>query len=92
LRALDVHVHLEVEDESEAGAAARNYFGESGAPRGAQALAEYYRSRRMAFVVFTVDERLSGRRHVSNEEVVQFAREHADVAIAGSWRRGASTG
>jgi predicted TIM-barrel fold metal-dependent hydrolase len=82
LRAIDVHVHLEADDRSEAGAAARRYFGDSGAPQGAAALADYYRSRRMAFVVFTVDERVSGRPHVSNDEVVQFAREHADVAIA----------
>jgi predicted TIM-barrel fold metal-dependent hydrolase len=36
----------------------------------------------MAFVVFTVDERLSGRRYVTNDAVLQFASAHADVAMA----------
>ena len=48
---------------SDADAAARKYFGDSGAGRDPAALAEYYRSRKMACVVFTVDERLSGRPH-----------------------------
>ena len=82
LSALDVHVHLEVEEHSDTDAAARKYFGDSGAPRDPQGLADYYRSRNIAFVVFTVDERLSGRRHVSNDDVVRFAADNADVAIA----------
>jgi uncharacterized protein len=81
LTAIDVHVHLEAEGKSSTDDAARGYFGDSGAPRDAQGLAEYYRSRRMAFVVFTVDERLSGRRHVTNDDVLAFAAEHADVAM-----------
>jgi predicted TIM-barrel fold metal-dependent hydrolase len=81
LRAIDVHVHLELEERSETDDAARQYFRESGAPRDAKGLAEYYRSRRMAFVVFTVDERLSGRRHVTNDDVIRFAADHADIAI-----------
>ena len=81
LTAIDVHVHLEAEEKSSTDDAARGYFGDSGAPRDAQGLAEYYRSRRMAFVVFTVDERLSGRRHVTNDDVLAFAAEHADVAM-----------
>ena len=81
LTAIDVHVHLEAEEKSSTDEAARGYFGDSGAPRDAKGLAEYYRSRRMAFVVFTVDERLSGRRHVTNDDVLAFAAEHADVAM-----------
>ena len=81
LTAIDVHVHLEAEERSSTDDAARGYFGDSGAPRDAKGLAEYYRSRRMAFVVFTVDERLSGRRHVTNDDVLAFAAEHADVAM-----------
>ena len=81
LTAIDVHVHLEAEEKSSTDDAARGYFGDSGAPRDPQGLAEYYRSRRMAFVVFTVDERLSGRRHVTNDDVLAFAAEHADVAM-----------
>ena len=55
LSAIDVHVHLEAVETSDTDAAARDYFGDSGAPRDPGGLAEYYRSRRMAFVVFTVD-------------------------------------
>lgn len=82
LTAVDVHVHLEVDDASQAASAARSYFGDSGAPRDHAGLADYYRSRKMAFVVFTVDERLSGRRYLGNDEVIRFASEHADVAMA----------
>jgi len=81
LTAIDVHVHLEAQETSESDAAARDYFGDSGAPRDPDGLAEYYRSRRTAFVVFTVDERLSGRRHLTNDDVLRFAAKHADVAI-----------
>ena len=82
LAAFDVHVHLEVEEASAADTAARKYFGDSGAPRDPKGLAEYYRSRRMAFVVFTVDERLSGRRQMSNDDVLRFTADNADVALA----------
>jgi predicted TIM-barrel fold metal-dependent hydrolase len=83
ISAIDVHVHLEApDDHSTADRAARKYFGESGAARDADGLAEYYRSRRMAFVVFSVDERLSGRPQLSNDEVADFASAHADIAIA----------
>jgi predicted TIM-barrel fold metal-dependent hydrolase len=83
ISAIDVHVHLEApDDHSSADRAARKYFGESGAPRDAGGLAEYYRSRRMAFVIFSVDERLSGRPQLSNDEVADFASANADIAIA----------
>jgi predicted TIM-barrel fold metal-dependent hydrolase len=82
VRAIDVHVHLEIDDQSVANTAATKYFGESGAPRDHAGLAEYYRSRQMACVIFTVDERLSGRVQVSNDEVVRFADDNADIAIA----------
>ena len=83
ISAIDVHVHLHApDDDSSADRAARKYFGESGAARDADGLAEYYRSRRMAFVVFSVDERLSGRPQLSNDEVADFASAHADIAVA----------
>src|SRR5687767_2937426 len=83
LIAFDVHVHLEAPvDGSAADLAARQYFRESGAPRDPDAIAEYYRSRHIAFVVFSVDERLSRRPQLSNDEVADFAAAHADVAIA----------
>jgi len=81
--AIDVHVHIEHEGEdSAADRAAKKYFGESGAPYDRRALAEYYRSRKIACVVFTVDEALSGRPQVSNESVAEFAAENSDIAIA----------
>ncbi len=82
LAAIDVHVHLEVEHASDTDDAARKYFKESGAPRDRKGQAEYYRSRKIAFVVFTVDERLSGRPQATNDEVLEFASENADIAIA----------
>jgi uncharacterized protein len=82
LAAFDVHVHLESADNRTAtDIAAKNYFGDSGAARDSQALAEYYRSRNIAFVIFAVDEQLTGRKRVTNEEVVQFAEQNADIAI-----------
>ena len=81
--AIDVHVHLEAPtDGSAADVAARQYFGDSGAARDAHSLAEYYRSRRMACVVFSVDERLSGRPQLSNDEVADFAAAKAIATSA----------
>jgi predicted TIM-barrel fold metal-dependent hydrolase len=83
LTAFDVHVHLEAPDEGAAAdAAARKYFGDSGAARDAEGLAAYYRARKMACVVFSVDERLSGRPQLSNDAVAAFAAANADIALA----------
>jgi predicted TIM-barrel fold metal-dependent hydrolase len=81
LRAIDVHVHLETPKGNDADAAALKYFGDSGAPRDGAALADYYRSRKMACVLFTVDERLTGRAHLSNEAVIELAQANPDVII-----------
>lgn len=82
LAAIDVHVHLEpLNDSSATDAAARRYFGDSGAPRDHKALADYYRSRKIAFVIFAVDERITGRPRVSNDEVIRFAQDNRDIAI-----------
>ena len=81
LTAIDVHVHLEhTGTQSAADAAAKQYFG-AGAERDWNVLAEYYRSRKIACVVFTVDEKLTGRPQVSNDAVVEFAAKNADIAI-----------
>jgi len=83
LNAIDVHVHMEHTGEaSAADSAAARYFGESGALRDPQALAEYYRSRKIGFVIFPVDERLTGRPQVSNDAVAEFAAANADIAMA----------
>ena len=82
LVAIDVHVHLEAMDGATAAdSAAKRYFGDSGAPREHKALADYYRSRKIGFVIFAVDENLTGRQRVTNEEVIRFASDNSDVAI-----------
>jgi uncharacterized protein len=83
LIAIDTHVHIESEpDGNEADDAARKYFGNSGVSYKRSDLAEYYRSRKIGAVVFSVDERITGRPQVPNAEVAQFAQEHSDFMIA----------
>jgi predicted TIM-barrel fold metal-dependent hydrolase len=82
LTAIDVHVHLEhTGEQTEADKKAAAYF-KGGADRDPNALAEYYRSRRMACVIFTVDETLSGMPRLTNDDVVAFAAANDDIAIA----------
>src|SRR5690606_35294564 len=82
LTAIDVHVHLEAPKSANAAeTAATKYFGDSGAARDGAALVDYYRSRQMACVLFTVDERLTGRPQVSNDTVVELAQANPDVII-----------
>jgi len=45
-------------------------------------MADYYRSRNMACVVFTVDESVTRRPLVSNDAVAEFAARNSDIAIA----------
>lgn len=89
LVAIDIHTHAEVstrmlpdEAEAEALEARGRYFRyEVKHPTIAQ-MAQYYRERKIGFVVFTVDhERGMGIKRISNEEVAESAAEHADVAI-----------
>jgi uncharacterized protein len=83
LIAIDTHVHIESEVENNAAdQAARKYFGDSGVPRSPNELAAYYRSRKIGCVVFSVDERLTGRPQVSNDIVADFAEENSDIAMA----------
>src|SRR3954465_10836424 len=74
LAAIDVHVHLEHPGDSDTQDAAKKYFKDDGVRRDAAGLAEYYRSRKMACVIFTVDETLSGMPRLSNDAVVEFAQ------------------
>jgi len=83
LIAIDTHVHLEPEDAGAASdRAAREYFGDSGAARDWNSLAEYYRARKIGCVVFPVAEKLTGKPQVPNERVAEFAARHADIMIA----------
>jgi uncharacterized protein len=87
--AIDVHTHAERsarEDEDEIAleylAAAKRYFGGDPQRPTTQEVADYYRERNMAAIVFTVDDESGmGRRRVPNEEVAEVARANADVLI-----------
>ncbi len=81
LTAIDMHVHLEPEKDNTIDTAAKKYFGDSQAARDSKGMAEYYRSRKIGFVVFIVDERLTGKPFVGNDEVLRFTAENADIAI-----------
>lgn len=83
LIAIDVHVHLETElDNNEANDAAKKYFGNSGVGRNRHELAAYYRERKIGCVVFTVDEKLTGRPPIPNDEIAAFAAENSDIMFA----------
>ncbi len=83
LVAMDTHVHIESPSTGNAAdEAAKRYFGATNAPTKPEDLAEYYRSRKIGCVVFSVDERLTGRPQVPNEEVMNLARQHSDFMIA----------
>jgi hypothetical protein len=83
LIAIDTHVHLETElEDNEANAAAQKYFGKSGVGRNRHELAEYYRERKIGCVVFTVDEKLTGRPPIPNDEIAAFAAQNADIMFA----------
>src|SRR5690348_8360314 len=89
LVAIDVHTHAEVssrdaKDEATQSfeAAARKYFKETAPRPTIPEAAAYYRQRKIACVIFTVDsERATGRRRISNEEVAELAHENGDVMI-----------
>jgi predicted TIM-barrel fold metal-dependent hydrolase len=89
LVAIDIHTHAETstrmlpdEAEAEALEARGRYFRyEVKHPTIAQ-MADYYRQRKIGFVVFTVDhERGMGIKRISNEEVAESAAEHPDICI-----------
>ena len=83
LIAIDTHVHIEPDSrDTAADDAARKYFGETGPTFNRQELADYYRARKIGCVVFSVDERMTGRTQVPNEEVLALAKSNADVMIA----------
>jgi uncharacterized protein len=82
LIAIDTHVHIESDSSGNpAHEAARKYFGD-GVHVSMPELAEYYRSRKIGCVVFSVDERLTGRGQVSNDDVAAFAAQNSDIMIA----------
>lgn len=82
LVAIDTHVHIESNTGNAADEAARKYFGETGSRSGPQDLVDYYRERKIGCVVFSVDERLTGRPQVPNDEVIRLATENSDIMMA----------
>jgi len=89
LVAFDVHTHAEVScrqpaDEygREFDEAAMKYFKSAARPTIAETI-EYYRTRKMGFVMFAVDAEFEmGRRRIPNEEVAEAAAENPDVMLA----------
>ncbi|GHG47444.1 MULTISPECIES: 4-hydroxyphenyl-beta-ketoacyl-CoA hydrolase [Amycolatopsis] len=89
LTAIDVHTHVEQDGhgcfalDQELLDASEKYFraGQDRTPTVA-AIAEHYRARNMAAVVFTVEApAATGHPALSSEEIADAAAEHADVLI-----------
>jgi predicted TIM-barrel fold metal-dependent hydrolase len=89
LVALDMHVHAEVSESganslsAATSAASAAYFNLDGHERPTLTeIAAYYRERRMACVVFTVDaEAATGVPPIRNEEIAEAAAKNPDVLI-----------
>ncbi|UUT36571.1 amidohydrolase family protein [Microbacterium elymi] len=88
LDAIDVHVHIE--DDGHGGnslpadlsAAADKYFSAGGPARDLDAVAAYYRERRTAAVVFTVDaETQLHHAPISSADIAAGAARHNDILI-----------
>jgi len=86
--AIDMHVHIEVDDHGHASlpeplvAAASAYFKTDGPRPAVGAVAQYYRERSMAAVVFTVDAGTQLMHPpLSSVDIARAAAEHADVLI-----------
>lgn len=88
MTAIDVHVHIEVDghghsslpDDLAAGAA--KYFSAEGPRPDLDSVADYYRERATAAVVFTVDAEMSlGHPPLSSEEIAEGAARNNDVLI-----------
>ncbi|MEV4732679.1 amidohydrolase family protein [Saccharopolyspora sp. NPDC049426] len=89
LVAIDVHTHAEISKDGhgslspELFGASEEYFKAQGHRQPSIAeMADHYRQRRMAAVVFTVDaEHATGHPRIANEEVAESCAEHSDVLI-----------
>lgn len=87
--ALDVHVHVESDahghlslDEELMDASAKYFRADHPRTPTIEQIAEHYRARNMAAVVFTVDASTGLERPpLSSEEIAEQAAEHADVLI-----------
>jgi predicted TIM-barrel fold metal-dependent hydrolase len=83
LIAIDTHVHIHAEESGNAAEeAARKYFGYTDARLDPQQVADYYRARKIGCIVFSVDENITGRPMVSNDDVMALAAKNSDIMIA----------
>jgi predicted TIM-barrel fold metal-dependent hydrolase len=90
LVAIDIHTHAEIscrqpEDEimAEFQKAATAYFKTEAKRPTIPETIDYYRAKRIAFVMFTVDmESGTGIKRISNEEIAEAARANSDIMIA----------
>ena len=89
LEAIDTHVHIEVDNEGRGSlppaiieASAKYFHADTKKPNLAE-VAAYYRERRMAAVVFTVDSTtaMGGYAPNSSVDIIREASDHADVLI-----------
>lgn len=88
LKALDVHVHIEIDAHGHSSLpddlaeAASKYFRTDGPRPDLDSIAQYYRERSMAAVVFTVDsESALGHQPISSVEIAEGAARNNDVLI-----------
>src|SRR6201982_3824256 len=89
LQGIDVHVHVESDghgglslDDELLAASARDFKASNDRAPTVEQIAAYYRERRFAAVVFTVDATTAtGHPALSSEEMADRAAEHADVLI-----------
>src|ERR1700712_4081491 len=86
--AIDIHTHVEADDhghrayDDELIAATKQYFKLESDPTTVDAVAEYYRQRNTAAVVFTIDSRsVSGRPPNSVDDLIAGAARNNDVLI-----------
>ena len=88
LVAIDVHVHIEIDDHGRTSLpgdlveAATKYFAADAARPDLDSIADFYRERRMAAVVFTVDaETRLEHEPLSSRAIADGAARHSDVLI-----------
>ena len=88
IEAIDTHVHIEVGDDghtalpTDLAEAAAKYFRTDGMVPTLDAIADYYRERKMAAVVFTVDAEWNlSHPPISGVEVIEGAARNNDVLI-----------
>lgn len=89
ITAIDIHTHADgpcgteaYEDAAESRAAMKKYFKVDYETKTIPEIADYYRERKIAAVIFTVDsEAATGKRRYSNYEVARLVAENNDILI-----------